>query len=114
VTSQCKIEDCTRSAWAGGLCVKHFRAKYELEVKIEEKCCALANDRGYLAWKFNSTGRSGVPDRIFIGDGRVFFVEFKKKKQKARDKQVATIDLMKAHGAEVYVIDSLEAFKRIC
>lgn len=109
--NQCKNKNCARNRWAGGLCQKHFREKHELEKSVEERCVKLAQTAGYLSWKFTVLNKVGVPDRIFIGHGRVFFVEFKRLNKSARVKQAAVIKLMRAHGAEVYALDSLAKFK---
>ncbi len=110
---QCKIEGCARPHWAVNLCQKHFKERNELEKSVEDKCVKLAEAAGYLSWKFTVLNKVGVPDRIFIGHGRVFFVEFKRLKKAARVKQAAVIALMKRHGAEVGVADTIAKFNSI-
>ena len=47
------------------------------ERDIEKKACDLAKAAGWLVFKFVSPAQRGVPDRIFIRDSRVVFIEFK-------------------------------------
>lgn len=113
MTNQCKEKACTRNAWANKLCRKHFKEFSQRESSIETKCCNLAREAGYLAWKFTSPGRAGVPDRVFMGDGRVFFVEFKKRGGKPDPLQVSNAELLTRKGIEVYSVDSIAEFKRL-
>lgn len=65
-----------------------------------------------------SPANSGVPDRLFIFNGRVFFVEFKAPGKKPRPLQLKVHATMATHGAEVYVIDDIakgeELLNAIC
>ena len=47
------------------------------ERDIEKKACDLAKAAGWLVFKFVSPSQRGVPDRIFIRQGRIVFIEFK-------------------------------------
>lgn len=80
------------------------------ESLIERKACQCAKAQGWLVYKFVSPGNSGVPDRLFIRDGQVVFVEFKATGEQLRPLQQRVIDKMREHGATVYVVDSLEGF----
>lgn len=75
-----------------------------VETYLRDSC----REEGYLCMKFVSPANAGVPDRIIIGNGEVFFVETKARGQKPRPSQVAMIKTMQEHGAEVWVIDSRE------
>lgn len=79
------------------------------ELKIEQAVCAAARKAGWLPFKFTSPSQRAVPDRLFIRDGRVIFIEFKAPGKKATKLQLHVHDKMRAHGAEVFVVDSLEA-----
>lgn len=59
-----------------------------------------------LIFKFVSPSFAGVPDRIVIAKGRVVFVEVKAPGQKTRPLQDAVIARMRAHGADVRIIDT--------
>lgn len=78
-----------------------------LESSIESDAIAYAEKRGWWVAKFVSPGRRGVPDRIFIRDGRVLFIEFKRPRKEARTQQQKRHREMREHGAEVHVIDNL-------
>jgi len=113
VITECKKAGCKRNNWAGGLCRKHFNEANELESALESKCCKLARDAGFLAWKFTSPGKANVPDRIFRGVGRVFFVEFKKRGKGLREGQARVTREMLRHGAEVHKVDRISDFKKL-
>jgi hypothetical protein len=80
------------------------------ESLIESKCCQWAKAQGWLSYKFVSPSQSGVPDRLFIRNAQVVFVEFKATGEQLRPLQVRVIDKMRANGATVHVIDSVEGF----
>lgn len=82
------------------------------ESELEEKCRALTKKRGGLFLKFLSTV-AGVPDRLVILDGRVFFVEFKSGIGSLSPIQGAMIERMRTAGAEVYVLNTYEKFEEV-
>lgn len=79
-----------------------------LESSIEGDACAYAKKRGWMVMKFVSPGRKGVPDRLFIRDGRHVFIEFKRGGGEAQEQQEKRHRQMREHGAEVYVVDNLK------
>lgn len=82
------------------------------EAKLEQTCRKLAIDKGWKTFKFESEG--GLPDRVFIKDGVVIFIEFKAPKTGVvRKLQQAQIKRMINAGAIVHVCDSVEQFLRI-
>ena len=85
------------------------------EKTLQAKCIKNAKRAGWLAYKFASPARRGVPDVMFITNGAVVFVEFKHPNGKGRlsELQKVEIDRMIAHGASVYVIDSEERFNEL-
>jgi hypothetical protein len=83
-----------------------------LEKEIERKLCRRVARRGGLAFKFLSSV-AGVPDRIIILSGDVFFVETKSPTGKTRKLQRATIRKMRLAGAEVHVIKTMNQIKDI-
>lgn len=83
-----------------------------LEREIESKFCEHVARRGGLALKFTSS-ISGVPDRIVILNGEVFFVELKRPSGKTRKLQNAMIRKMRAAGATVYVVKTINQIKDI-
>jgi len=48
-----------------------------LEKELENACTRYAREKGYLAIKLENTGHTGIPDRLYLKDGRAIFVEFK-------------------------------------
>jgi len=49
----------------------------QYEKKLEAECTRYAREKGYLAIKLENTGHTGIPDRLYLKDGRAIFVEFK-------------------------------------
>ena len=47
------------------------------EQAIEQRVCRWAERNGWLQFKFETPGRRAAPDRIFIKDGQIVFIEFK-------------------------------------
>lgn len=83
------------------------------ESEIEKKVVDYAEAKGWLVYKFVSPSQRGVPDRVFIRGGKLFFVEFKapgKKPTKLQDKIFGKI---RAELFEVYIIDNIEQGKKL-
>ena len=49
------------------------------ESEVERQIVKFAKDNDCLAFKFVSPGQRGVPDRLFLKDGKVLFLEIKQK-----------------------------------
>ena len=80
-----------------------------LEKQIEAKVCDYAKSKGVLAYKFTSPARAAVPDRLFIApDGRVWFCEFKRAKQKPTAAQEREHLRLRDHKVNVFVIDNVD------
>ncbi|MCD7803102.1 MAG: hypothetical protein LUH09_09450, partial [Clostridiales bacterium] len=47
------------------------------EKELEAACTRYAREQGWLSVKLENTGHTGIPDRLFLKDGRAVFVEFK-------------------------------------
>ena len=58
-----------------------------LEADLEKRLVSKVTNLGGLAWKFTSPGTVGVPDRIILFQGRIFFVEMKAPRCDLRDTQ---------------------------
>ena len=82
--------------------------KHRLEKDVEEKWCKVARSHGWKAYKFSSPGNSSVPDRMFIRDGFVFFIEFKRPGKKATPAQEDEHEFMRKNHLRVHVIDNVE------
>ncbi len=76
-----------------------------LEKEIEKKVKAYARSKNWLVYKFTSPGHRSVPDDIFMKDGRMFFIEFKKAGKFLTPKQTKErLKIMDA-GFKVFKID---------
>ena len=82
-----------------------------LESKIEKQCVNWAKDNGWLSFKFVSPCNRGVPDRMFLKQGKTVFVEFKQPGGKISTLQRRQIERLRAWDFKVFIIDSLEGFK---
>lgn len=86
-----------------------------MEKHIENRCRLIAKAKGHLFWKLTVPGYPGVPDRLLLStDGRAVFIEFKAPGKKPTPLQVAWHTKLRALGFEVYVIDNVSEFERIC
>lgn len=78
------------------------------ERQIENRLVAMAKKTGGLALKWTSPAFAGVPDRIvFHGNGRVTLVELKAPGKRPTPLQLRVHELLRAHGMDVRVIDSM-------
>ena len=80
------------------------------ESSLERKCNKIAKEKGILNYKL---GQQGVPDRLYVGQDLVFFVEFKVKGAKPRLLQEVRIEELKSKNMKVFVVDELEQFIKI-
>lgn len=83
------------------------------ESYVEKKVCEHAKRRDWLVYKFQSPAQRGVPDRIFLKEGRVVFIEFKAYGKRPTKQQLYNHDQIRAAGFEVYVIDNIEDGKAL-
>ena len=79
------------------------------ESEVETKTAKYAKEKGFLTYKFWPHYQRGVPDRIFVKLGFIFFVEFKKPGEQPRALQKAIIDQLRGQRCQVFVIDSIQA-----
>lgn len=84
-----------------------------LESRIEAKASDYAKSLGMMTLKLNVKGQSGWPDRLYVWNGHVWFIEFKAPKQKPRPLQEHVINQLKALYVEVRVADNLIDAKEI-
>lgn len=78
------------------------------ERDIEAKVAKWARANGWLTYKFVSPSQRGVPDRVFIKDGVIVFIEFKAPGKKPTALQAQTIKKMREQRVTVWVMDSAE------
>lgn len=72
------------------------------ETVLEEDICAEAEAAGWFVRKVQWTGRRGAPDRVFIRNGRVVWIEFKRLGRKAQGLQDRELRRMKEVGAQIF------------
>lgn len=84
-----------------------------LESDIEGPAHDFARSRGWFAEKIRCAGRRGFPDHYFVRNGRTILIEFKRPGKYPRVQQEKRIAELRAHGAEVFVVDTLDQAVRI-
>jgi hypothetical protein len=83
-----------------------------LESSDESDVIKFAKVHGWWIAKFVSPGLRGVPDRIFIREGRVLFIELKRNSEEPTVQQLKRHREMRRHGAEVHWVNNLaDAFE---
>jgi hypothetical protein len=75
---------------------------------IEKYFKRQAEKMGALVVKFVSPGMSGVPDRVMIYKGVIWFVELKRPGYNLEPLQEWIHKLFKSHGAKVITLDTKE------
>lgn len=83
------------------------KPKQPSEKQIEKKVSEYAKAKKWLTYKFVSPANRGVPDRIFMREGSVFFIEFKAPGKKPSPLQEHVFKVMRFTGMDVYVIDNI-------
>ena len=84
------------------------------ELKLEEKCVRLARKNGFVSMKIEKNGHKGVPDRLFIGKNRIYFIEFKKPGGGVVSRQqLFWHNFLKSNGIEAYFCDNFDVFEDI-
>lgn len=84
-----------------------------LEKQIEAKVCDYAKTKGMMVYKFTSPARAAVPDRLFILNGRVFFIEFKREGQKPTPAQEREHNRLRQQAINVFVVDNVDSGKMV-
>lgn len=79
------------------------------ESTIEHAVVEHAKLHGWHYRKLKWIGRRGAPDKFFIKNGVIIFVEFKAPGKRPRGIQAKEIKRLRDHGATVLVIDNIEA-----
>jgi len=84
---------------------------YEIEIEWAVVCAARA--AGWFVAKLDFVETRGAPDRMFIKDGRVVFIEFKRPGGRLSGIQKKMIRQLEAVGAEVHVAYSTPEAMRV-
>lgn len=78
------------------------------ESQIEKTVTKYAKLCGWLSYKFTSPGMRGVTDRIYLRNGQIIFIEYKKEGEIPRKLQAKRIKELKNQGFRVECIDNIE------
>ena len=79
-----------------------------LEKKIEQKAKRWARDHGWYARKFTSPSQRSVPDDLFLKNGKVIFIEFKREGETPTPSQWEEIKTIRRKGGHADWADSCE------
>ena len=82
------------------------------ESKVEKYLRDKTEQLNGIYFKFSSPGTNGVPDRIVLLNGKVYFVELKAPGKKPRKLQLYIHEEMRKRGFKVWIIDDLEGVKK--
>ena len=77
------------------------------ESTIERAVCAYAKAKGCLVMKLAGPNQKGQPDRMFIKDGKVLFIEFKAPGKQPTALQLKWLMDLHLHGAHVAWCDDI-------
>ncbi len=82
------------------------------EKKLERRCGDIAKANGWYTRKFSSPSNRGVPDRIFIKEGKVIFIEFKAPGKLPTKLQLHELKEINEHGGHGVWCDNVDMFKQ--
>ena len=92
------------------------KAKHR-ESQIEGRIIKRAREHGGIAFKFTSTGRRSVPDRLLLCPCFMFglqpFVEAKRPGEKATSSQLREHIRIRKAGGTVFVVDTYEKVDKL-
>ena len=83
------------------------------ESTIERAVCAYAKSKGCLTLKLSGQNQKGQPDRMFLRDGRVMFIEFKAPGKRPTALQARWLDRLTDQDFYASNCDDIEAGKRL-
>ena len=83
------------------------------ESTIERAVCAYAKAKGCLVMKLAGPNQKGQPDRMFIKDGRVLFIEFKAPGKLPTALQLKWLDDLTAQGVKACWRDNIKEGKEL-
>lgn len=84
-----------------------------LEKSIEAAVRRYAEQGGCITYKMNGPGHRGWPDRMFMYDGKVLFIEFKRAGKEPTPLQAEIHDRLRRAGFDVFVIDNVALGKAV-
>lgn len=80
---------------------------------IEKKVVQDALSKGWITFKWVSASQRGVPDRLFFKDSKLVIAEFKAPGKKPTKYQEAIHRKLLEVGFTVFIIDDIQAAKKI-
>lgn len=83
------------------------------ESTIESKVVIYAKSKGWLVYKFISSYNRGLPDRIFIRNRIIFFIEFKAPGKSPTKLQTKVHNDINFHKIDVFVVDNFDKGKEL-
>jgi sulfur relay (sulfurtransferase) complex TusBCD TusD component (DsrE family) len=83
------------------------------ESTIEQAVCAYAKAKDCLTLKLSGQNQKGQPDRMFLYQGRVLFIEFKAPGKKPTALQARWLERLTEHTFHATSCDNIEAGKRL-
>jgi len=79
-----------------------------LEKEVERRIVQYAKSRGIKTYKLNGDGDRGKPDRLFMREGVVLFLEIKRPKAKPRKLQLVQLQELNDMGFRAEWVDAPE------
>jgi hypothetical protein len=83
------------------------------ESTIEQAVCAYAKAKGCLTLKLSGQNQKGQPDRMFLYQGHVLFIEFKAPGKRPTALQARWLDRLADHTFHATTCNEIEAGKRL-
>ena len=83
------------------------------ESTIEQAVCAYAKSKGCLTMKLSGQNQKGQPDRMFLHNGRVLFIEFKAPGKRPTMLQARWLHRLADQDFYATSCDDIEAGKRL-
>lgn len=84
-----------------------MRGSARTEASLERSLVRKAKELGWLIRKVKWIGRAGAPDRLFIRNGQVVFIELKRTGGYLRQEQWLEARALRAQGVIVRAADTL-------
>jgi len=74
------------------------------ESKFEQKISRKLEAKGWLSVKLIQTSKNGIPDRMYLRDGQIFFIEFKSSIGRLNEVQKYRIKELRKAGFHCFIM----------
>ena len=74
------------------------------ESKFEQKISRKLENKGWLSVKLIQTSKNGIPDRMYLRSGQLFFVEFKSSTGRLSEIQKYRIKELRDKGFHCFIL----------